>query len=671
VTQETLHFQSEAAELLKMMIHSVYSNRDIFLRELISNASDALDKRRIAVLSDGEFAEYDAKIRIVRDEKKRTLTILDNGVGMSREEIVNYIGTIAKSGTKEFLSNAKKGGIEGLSSQEMLIGQFGVGFYSAFMVSDRVELFSRRLGSMETWKFDSTGGDSYTLEQVDGEKESLPECGALIRLHLRQPGASSSSSSASDSSSSSAEAEKDYMDEWTLRDIVRQYSDFIAYPIVMNCSRMKDGVETVEEQVVNSQKAIWCKAESEVTDEEYREFYRHLSHDWQEPLSRFTINAEGTVNFRGLLFFPSQAPFELFLDQKSGGISLYIKRVFIMNDCRDLIPEYLRFVKGVVDSEDLPLNISREILQEDPRVRVIRRSILRKLFSHLRKMLESERGKYETFWKAFGRIFKEGVIHDSENADTILELSLFHSTHAAADGETSAWTTLGDYEARMKPGQEGIYYIVGRDAATLKSSPKLEAFEAKGYEVLLLPDPVDEVIMTRKREYKENDSKVKFLDVSAGEVNSGTEEERQESAKKLEALESDFAPLKERIEKSLGEVLSDVRLSSRMTTSPACLLADANTVSIQMEQIMRSMGQEVPASKRILELNPEHPVVRRLIDLANDSSKEDANGLKVEDFVSVLYDQAVVLDGGVVADPALFSRRVADIMRAALEPEAK
>ncbi|MDR2179460.1 MAG: molecular chaperone HtpG [Synergistaceae bacterium] len=637
MAQETHFFQSEAAELLKMMIHSVYSNKEIFLRELISNASDALDKRRIEVLSSDEYGEYEARIRIERDKEKKTLTITDNGIGMSREEIVNYIGTIAKSGTKEFLNAAKedadKAGKNSLSAQEMLIGQFGVGFYSTFMVSDKVELVSRRLGASEAWKFESSGDGSYTLEEA-----TLPECGTSVKLYLRSPG------------EDEGEGEKDYTDEWVLRDIVKKYSDFISYPIVMNCTKWKDKKETVEDEVINSQKAIWYKAEGEVTEDEYREFYRHLSHDWQEPLTRVAINAEGSVNFRGLLFIPRQAPFDLFMNDRSGGISLYIKRVFIMNDCKELIPEYLRFIKGVIDSEDLPLNISREILQEDQRVRVMRRSTLRKLFSSFRKMLESEREKYETFWSAFGRAFKEGVVHDRENAKTILELSLFRS----ADGDQ--WTTLDTYKSRMKPDQEGIYYLLGRDISTLKGSPKLEAFSAKGYDVLLLTDPVDEVIMTQTHEYGET----KFLNVGSSSVQAETEAERKETSKKLEGFEADFAPLKDKIMKSMSEALSDVRLSARMTSSPACLVSDENTMSLQMEQLMRAMGQNVPPSKRILELNPEHPVIRRLMELSRADDK------KVEDYAAVLYDQALILDGATVADPGLFARRLADIMDLAL-----
>ena len=639
MAQEKYSFQSEAAELLKMMIHSVYPNKEIFLRELISNASDALDKRRIEVLSNEEYGEYNAEIHITRDKENNTLTITDNGIGMSRDEIIKYIGTIAKSGTKEFLAAAKSGSQNNGSLSEMLIGQFGVGFYSAFMVADKVELVTRRLGSSEVWKFVSSGDGSYTIEEAS--LDDRPECGTSVKLFLRNP----------NEDEKADKNDKNYTDEWTLREIVKKYSDFISYPVVMNCTSWSDKTETIEDKVINSQKAIWCKAESEVTEDEYREFYRHLSHDWQEPLTRAIINAEGSVSFKGLLFIPSQAPFDLLMNDRSGGgISLYIKRVFIMNDCKELIPEYLRFIKGVIDSEDLPLNISREILQEDQRVRVIRRSTLRKLFASLRKLLENERADYEKFWLAFGKVFKEGVVYDRENAQTVLELSMFRST--LSDSE---WTTLDSYKSRMKPGQEGIYYLVGRDISTLKSSPKLEAFSEKGYEVLLLADPVDEVIMSSTSEYGD----MKFLNVG-GDAQAATEDERKEADAKLEQMESEFAPLKEKIMNSLGDVLSDTRLSSRMKTSPACLVGDAGSVSPHMEQLMRAMGQNVPPSKRILELNPEHQLVGKLMALARTDDP------RVEDFATILYDQALILDGASVPDPGRFTRLLADVMNSAL-----
>ena len=627
MAEEKFQFQSEASELLRLMIHSVYSNRDIFLRELISNASDALDKRRIEALFNAELADFTPEIRIVRDKEARTLTVSDNGIGMTREEIVQYLGTIAKSGTREFLSSEK-----GEGSGERLIGQFGVGFYSVFMVADRVTLVSRKLGTNEAFRFESDGQGGYSLG--DAERQ---ECGTTVTLHLRPAG----------------EEEKDYLDEWTLRDIVKRYSDFIAWPIFLNTSKWKDGKESFEDTVVNSQKAIWCRPEGEVSEEEFREFYRHLTHDWREPLTRVSLNAEGAVSFKGLLFVPSEAPFDLFMNPKAGGIALYIKRVFIMNDCHDLIPEYMRFVRGVVDSEDLSLNISREILQDNPIIRVIRRSTQRKVFALLRKLLESDREVYEKFWGAFGRILKEGVVQDPEHADTILELALFRST--AQEG----WTTLSAYKERMKPDQEGIFCLAGRDASALKASPKLERLLERGFEVLLMTDPVDEVILAEGREF----DSAKLLNVSGDSVSVEDEAERKQDEKRLEELKPQFEPLRKRALQALGDVLEDVRLSFRMVSSSACLVDSSQGMSFQMEQLMRAMGQALPPQKRVLELNAEHPIVLRLMRMA------EADEAEVEDFLAVLYDQALILEGGTLSDPASFVKRLSAVMALALQRE--
>lgn len=629
MAEEKFQFQSEAAELLRLMIHSVYSNRDIFLRELISNASDALDKRRIEALFDSELAGFDPEIRIVRDREARTLTVSDNGIGMTREEIVRYLGTIAKSGTREFLA---ANGDE--NAGEQLIGQFGVGFYSVFMVADRVTLVSRKLGTNEAFRFESDGQGGYSLS--DAER---PECGTTVTLYLRPVG----------------EDEKDYTEEWTIRDIVKRYSDFIAWPILLNTSQWKDGKESFQDEVINSRKAIWCRAEGEVSEEEYHEFYRHLTHDWKAPLTRIVLNAEGTVSFKGLLFFPSEAPFDLFMDPKAGGISLYIKRVFIMNDCHDLIPEYMRFVRGVVDSEDLPLNISREILQDNPIIRVIRRSTQRKVFASLRRMLESERDAYEKFWSAFGRVLKEGLVRDREHSATILELALFRST--AQEG----WTTLAGYRERMKPDQDGIFCLAGRDLAALKASPKLERLVEKGYEVLLLTDPVDEVVLAEGPEFES----LKLLNAASDSVHPSSEDERREEEARLKALESDFVPLREQTLKIFGDSLEDVRLSLRMTSSPACLVDSRNGMSLQMEQLMRAMGGEVPSQKRILELNAGHPLVLRLLKMAEEEDE------RVENFLGVLYDQALILEGGTVSDPSVFVKRLSAVMALALEGEGE
>ncbi len=619
MSEEKFYFQSEAAELLKMMISSVYSNKDIFLRELISNASDALDKRRIECLKDTELAENtDPKIIITADTDKKTLSVSDNGIGMNKDELVKYLGTIAKSGTKEFLKAAKND-----STHNELIGQFGVGFYSVFMVADKVEVLSRRLGTAETYRFTSDGEGSYTI----ADAEQRDECGTTVTLYLRQ----------NDDSDA-----KNYSDEWTIRGIIEKYSDFISWPIVF------------KDKTINTQKAIWQRPDSEITEDEYKEFYKHLTHDWKEPLMHIKINAEGSTNFKGLLFIPSEAPFDLFMNPESGGISLYINRVFIMNDCKDLIAQYMRFVRGVVDSEDLPLNISREILQDEPIIRVIRRSTQRKIFAELKKLLADDREKYIRFWTAFGRVFKEGIIQDREHAKNILELALFRTT---ANDE---WTTLAEYESRMKPGQEGIYCLAGRDnLSALKASPKLEPFMSKGYEVLLMTDPVDEVILAQASFILPAEAK-KFLNVASDDVTPYTDDEKKENDEKAKALEADFEPLKKIALEVFPEKLETVRPSFTLGNSPACLRDTLGGVSLQIENMMRAAGQFVPEQKRILELNAEHPVIQKLITMAKD------NDGKVKDMVKVLYDQSLILEGASPENPAEFVKLIDDLMTLAL-----
>ena len=628
INEEKFEFQTEAAELLRLMINSVYSNRDIFLRELISNASDALDKRRIERLRDSELADFTPEIRIVRDTDARTLSVSDNGIGMTRDEVVEYLGTIAKSGTKEFLAAAK----ENAGAQEQLIGQFGVGFYSVFMAADRVEVLTRKLGSSSACRFSSDGKGGYTLS--DAER---PECGTTVTLHLRPV---------------DDEGGKDYADEWTVRDIVKQYSDFISWPIVMTVTRYKDGTDTEEDEVLNSQKAIWLRGENEVTEEEYQEFYHHLTHDWKDPLTHIRLNAEGSTSFKGLLFIPSEAPFDLFMNPKAGGVSLYINRVFIMNDCKALIPEYLRFIRGVVDSDDLPLNISREILQDEPIVRVIRRSTQRKVLGELKKMLESDREKYEKFWVALGRIMKEGIIQDREHAKTLLDLALFRTTHTGDE-----WTTLAAYRERMRADQEGIYCLAGRDVAALRASPKLEPFVKKGCEVLLMTDPVDEVILADARFLFDGDEPgQKLLNVALESVTPEDAEERKEAEEKIKPMEATFAPLKEQAMAALGDRVEDVRPSLALTDSPACLREGAGGLSLQMEQLLRAAGQTPPPQKRILELNVEHPLIKKMMDMAERKAPEAA------DMVSLLYDQSLILEGAAPADPVSFARRLNEIM---------
>ena len=527
MSEEKFYFQTEAAELLKMMINSVYSNRDIFLRELISNASDALDKRRIESLKNTELAEnLKPEIKITADKDKKILTVSDNGIGMDRDDLINYLGTIAKSGTKEFLQAAKSG-----ENPQNLIGQFGVGFYSVFMVADKVEVTSRKLGSDETYIFTSDGSGSYTIATT----ETRPECGTDVKLFLREV----------------SDDNKNYADEWVIKGIVNKYSDFISWPVIFG------------DNVINSQKAIWQKPESEIKDDDYKEFYKHLTHDWRDPLMHIRINAEGSTNFKGLLFIPSVAPFDLFMNPESGGISLYINRVFIMNDCKYLIPDYMRFIRGVIDSEDLSLNISREILQEEPIIKVIRRSTQRKIFNELKKLLENDCEKYIKFWTIFGKIFKEGFINDREHAKNIAEISIFRSTHD--DG----WTTLEEYKSRMKPDQKGIYCLAGRDdLAALKASPKLELFAQKGFEVLLMTDPVDEVILNQAN-FILNPDEIKLLNIAQNDITPNTDDEIKNIDEQLKNVEPEFKNLKGLVLKILGEKLED-SLKSRAWRKVVC-----------------------------------------------------------------------------------------------------
>ncbi|MBQ9419628.1 MAG: molecular chaperone HtpG, partial [Synergistaceae bacterium] len=597
MSEEKFYFQTEAAELLKMMISSVYSNKDIFLREIISNASDALDKRRIETLKNSELAENtNPEIKIEINPDNKTLSVSDNGIGMTRDDLINYLGTIAKSGTKEFLKAAKS---ENDQAKQELIGQFGVGFYSVFMVADKVEVVTRKLGEAETYKFTSGGDGSYTIE--DAPQRS--ECGTTVTLFMRE---------------NKDDDEKNYLDEWTIRGIIEKYSDFISWPVVF------------KDKTVNSQKAIWQRPDSEVSEDDYKEFYRHLTHDWQEPLTHIKINAEGSTNFKGLLFIPSYAPFDLFMNPESGGVSLYINRVFIMNDCKYLIPGYMRFVRGVIDSEDLPLNISREILQDDPIIRVIKRSTQRKIFNEFKRLLEKDREKYIKFWLAFGKIFKEGIIQDRDHSKDIMNVALFRTTH------NDEWTTLAEYESRMKPGQEGIYCLAGRDnLSALRASPKLEPFIEKGYEVLLMTDPVDDVILSDLRFIQPDDSR-KLLNIASDDVSAQTEDEKKSSEEKIKSLEKEFEPLKKIAMEVLSDKLEDVRPSLTLTNSPACLRGG---MSFQMESIMRSVGQLPTPSKRILELNAEHAIVKKLVAMAKDESE------KVSDALKTLYDQSLILEG--------------------------
>lgn len=619
---ETLEFQAEARQLLQLMVHSIYSNKDVFLRELISNASDALDKLRLESLVDKELSAdtSDLHIEIETDTEARTLTVRDNGIGMSRDEVVALIGTIAKSGTAEMLRKLRESK-DAAASQE-LIGQFGVGFYATFMVADRVTLLTRRAGQTGGTRWESTGEGTYSVEAV----EEAPQ-GTSVTLHLKPV--------------DTEDNLHDYAAERTIREIVKRYSDFIAWPIRMTVDKPgEDGDTTREEQTLNSMKALWARSRDEVDEAEYKEFYRHVAHDWADPLETIHMRGEGTFEYEALLFLPSHAPVDLFSPQGRRGVQLYVKRVFIMDDCEALIPNYLRFVKGVVDAHDLSLNISREILQQDRQISAVRRRLVKKVLATL-KGLPAE--SYRTFWSEFGPVVKEGLLEDADNTDALLDLVRAASTHDPAE-----LTTLRDYVERMKDGQTEIYYATGDNRATIENSPHLEAFRAKGYEVLILTDPVDEVWVERVGAY---DGKT-LRSVAKGQVDLETEEEKE----KAEAERQEYAELLTFLGGALADSVKEVRLSTRLTTSPACVVGDAYDMTPTLEKMYRAMGQEVPQVKRILELNPTHPLVTGL----RKAHGEGGDSAALTETAELLYGMALLAEGGDLADPARFTRILAD-----------
>ncbi len=643
---ETFTFETQAKQILELMTHSVYSNREIFLRELISNASDALDKRRFEAIENKDLLTEDEELSIwvEADTETRTLVIRDNGIGMSRDEVITNIGTIARSGTKEFLSALKdtKDSIGGPD----LIGQFGVGFYSIFMVADEAELITRRAGEDTATKWVSTGDGTYSIETTDREV-----VGTTITLKLKE--------------TDEENGQRDFCTEWVIRDIVKKYSDFVSYPIKMDVSREEqerdeegkvvEGGESktvVTEETLNSMKALWMRNKSEVEDDEYNEFYRHISHDWNEPLSTITLKAEGTYEYRALLFIPSKAPMNLFHQDFKTGVKLYVRRVFIMDECSELLPEYLRFVKGVVDAEDLNLNISREILQQDRQVKTIRKRLVKKVLDSLKDLKKNDAESYESFWNEFGQVLKEGLYSDTDNRDTILSLMLAKTT------DDSTITDLANYSDRMKEGQESIYYLTGKNLASIENSPHLESFKDKGYEVLFFTDPVDEVWLERAPQYED----LKFASISKGEVDLGTEEEKEKAREDLKKSEESFKSLLEKLQNELDEQVKEVRLTNRMTSSPACLVVDQNDMSPQMEQLMSAMGQAVPKSKRILEVNPNHPILEKLLGKVGENAEDPAIG----EYAQLLHGQALLAEGGTLNDPTAFTRLVSELMVRAL-----
>jgi molecular chaperone HtpG len=627
---ETHEFQAEARQLLQLVIHSIYSNKDIFLRELISNASDALDKLKMAAFRDKDLEAdvADLHIEVSIDGAARTLTVRDNGIGMTREEVVDLIGTIARSGTAELLR--KLGESKDAGSRE-LIGQFGVGFYSSFMVADRVSLVTRRAGTSGGTRWGSDGEGTYTIEAVDDAP-----VGTAVTLHLKP-----------------ADDEDhlfDYTAEWKIREIVKRYSDFIPWPIRLAAQRTGDDATPNEVETLNSMKALWARPRDEVKDEEYHEFYKHLSHDWTDPLETIHMRGEGTFEYEALLFLPARAPFDLFHADARRGVQLYVKRVFIMDDCEELTPPYLRFVKGVVDAHDLSLNVSREILQRDRQIQIIRKRLVRKVLSTVKEMLAQRPDGYRTFWEQFGRALKEGLLSDPDNREHILECCSFASTH-----DSSGVVTLRDYVSRMREGQESIYVLTGESRSAIENSPHLEAFRAKGYEVLLLTDPVDEVWVDLGLLF---DGKP-FQSVARGQVELPGEAAHEQEREQQRA---DFAPLLARMAAQLDAQVKEVRLSTRLTTSPACVVTDAADPSPALQRMLRAMGQEVPPTKAILEVNPDHPLMQRLREAHAQRPEDEA----IAGTVELLYGTAVLAEGGDLTDPARFARLLADRLAATL-----
>ena len=616
--QQKMAFQAEVKQLLQLMIHSLYSNKEIFLRELISNASDAADKLRFEALSDAALFENDSelKIRISFDKAARSVTISDNGIGMSRDEVISHIGTIAKSGTREFF-NALSGDE---AKDANLIGQFGVGFYSSFIVADKVTLTTRRAGSSEAVKWESAGEGDYTLEAV-----AKTARGTEITLHLR-------------------EGEDEFLSDWKLKSIIRKYSDHITLPIVMKKSEWKDGAEvpTDEDETVNKASALWARAKSEISDEEYQEFYKHVSHDHEAPLAWSHNRVEGKQEYISLLFLPSRAPFDLYDREHKHGIKLYVKRVFIMDDTEKLMPQYLRFVRGVIDSADLPLNVSREILQNSREIDAIKAGSVKKVLGLLEDMAENEPDKYASFWKEFGRVLKEGPGEDFASKDKIAGLLRFASTHADTEAQTASFK---DYIARMKDGQEAIYYITADTFAAAQHSPHLEIFRKKGIEVLLLSDRVDEWLLSSLTEF---DGK-QLQSVAKGDLNLGKLEDEAEKEQQKK-VEDEFKPLVERIQAALGESVKDVRVTHRLTDSPACLVSGEHDMSGNLERILKAAGQKAPATKPVLEINPEHVILQRL--------NSEADETRFNDWSHVLFDQALLAEGGQLEDPAAFVKRM-------------
>jgi len=640
---QELEFQAETKQLLDLMIHSLYTDREIFLRELVSNASDALDRLRFEALTNPELLgdESTFEIRLDPDEQARTLTISDNGIGMSREELIANIGTIARSGTRELRERIKKGDSPQILAE--FIGQFGVGFYSAFMVADKVTLVTKRAGEATATRWESTGDGRYQVAE-----DSRQSRGTSITLHLKPV--------------DSEAGIENYADYWVLSRIIKRYSDFVSYPII--CKEQREEVEhdesgrprkdatptiVVEDRILNSMKPIWMRQQAEVTQEEYTEFYRHISHDWTEPFKVLTLRAEGTAEYQALLFIPSKAPFDLFYHAAECGLRLYAKRVMIMERCEDLLPRYLRFIKGVVDSADLPLNISRQMLQQDRHIARIRKWITKKILDALQDTKEQEPDKYLMFWEQFGRALKEGVSSDFDNKDRLVTLLLFQSSEDA-----EKLTTLKDYVSRMKPDATEIYYLTGETRDLVENSPHIEAFKEKGYEVLYLTDPVDELLVQSLTEFEGK----RLKSVGKGAIALGNEEEKKKAEESLKEKEKEASGLFEFIQKHLEQHVKQVRLSNRLVASPVCLVGTEIDYSPQMERLLQKGRGAGPKQRRILEINPEHEIFVKMLD----RYKSDPQDKLLGEYAELLLGYGLLAEGSELEDPIRFNKLIADLM---------
>lgn len=623
-------FNAEIKQLLDIVIHSLYSQKEIFIRELISNASDAIDKLKFESLTNASLINdaTNLEIRLKPDAANHTLQIIDNGIGMTPEEVTQFIGTIAKSGTKAFSQMNKE-----MKSKPELIGQFGVGFYSAFMVAENVTLHTQKTGTSIGTVWESNGDGTYTVENAPRPEGH----GTTITLKLKQL-------EDKKNEDGSSEKAQNFTDTWTLKSLVKKYSDFVAWPIKMSVEVKKENETTFEDQILNSQKALWLRPAADITPEEYNEFYQHVAHDWQPPAKHIHFKAEGTTEFTALIYLPSKKPFNFQMKEYEYGLSLYIKRVFIMENCKDLLPSYLRFVKGLVDSSDLSLNVSRELLQQDRLVTQIRKNIVAKILATLKDWLAKDRKTYEDFWSEFGTTLKEGIPTDNSQVEKIQDLLLFNSTYAAA------LTTLDEYAARMKPEQKDIYFITGERLEAIKHSPYLEKLKEKNYEVLLLTDTVDEWLTQSLPQFKQKN--LVSVTKEGLDLDSAEEKTQKETIKKVQVER--FGALMEKMKTSLSENVKDVVISDRLTETPVCLVSAENEMSANMQKILSKMGEGYDKeSKRILEINPNHLIFEAMLN---------ANEEQIKNWSEILYNQALLTEGTSVPNPVRFSKLIADLM---------